>query len=188
MSRDQRDSRFSRILENFFSFSLLVLDLEPFQFHFHFSKKSEGILFFTFHFSKKVKAIHISLFFLEKKRVKSGAGYNLTSIFVPNCISKNCQISSKHQPQNIGQISISKSWLNPVLHVWTKLQLKKVTKNSALISWPNFSFSTKLSLIRSSSVATSTSFQLAFLHTRVTSVKFGTERQTRQWNDQIWIW
>ena len=55
--RDQRDSRFSRILENFFSFSLLVLDLEPFQFHFHFSKKSEGILFFTFHFSKKVKAI-----------------------------------------------------------------------------------------------------------------------------------
>jgi hypothetical protein len=66
-SRDQRDSRFSRILENFFSFSLLVLDLEPFQFHFHFSKKSEGILFFTFHFSKKVKAIHISLFFLEKK-------------------------------------------------------------------------------------------------------------------------
>ena len=65
--RDQRDSRFSRILENFFSFSLLVLDLEPFQFHFHFSKKSEGILFFTFHFSKKVKAICISLFFLEKK-------------------------------------------------------------------------------------------------------------------------
>ena len=111
---------------------------------------------------------------------------NLTSIFVPNCISKNCQISSKHQPQNIGQISISKSWLNPVLHVWTKLQLKKVTKNSALISWPNFSFSTKLSLIRSSS--TLTSFQLAFLHTRVTSVKFGTERQTRQCNDQIWIW
>ena len=52
-SRDQRDSRFSRILEIFFSFSLLVLDLEQFQFHFHFSKKG--------------KAIHISLFFLEKK-------------------------------------------------------------------------------------------------------------------------
>ena len=67
VSRDQRDSRFSKILENFFSFSLLVLDLEPFQFHFHFSEKSEGILFFTFHFSKKVKAIRISLFFLEKK-------------------------------------------------------------------------------------------------------------------------
>ena len=65
--RDQRDSRFSRIVENFFSFSLLVLGLEPFQFHFHFSKKSEGILVFTFHFSKKVKAIRISLFFLEKK-------------------------------------------------------------------------------------------------------------------------
>ena len=64
-NRDQRDSRFSRILENCFSFSLLILDLETFQFHFHFSKKSEGILFFTFHFSKKVKAIRISLFFLE---------------------------------------------------------------------------------------------------------------------------
>ena len=62
----QRPARFS-FLENFFSFSLLVLDLEPFQFHFHFSKKSEGILVFTFHFSKKVKAIRISLFFLEKK-------------------------------------------------------------------------------------------------------------------------
>ena len=55
---------FSRI---FFSFSLLVLDLKPFQFHFHFSKKSEGIFFFTFHFSKKVTAIHISLFFSRKK-------------------------------------------------------------------------------------------------------------------------
>ena len=132
------------------------------------------ILYFTFYFLEKVKAIRISLFFSREKRVKSGAGYNFTSIFVPNCISKNCQISSKHQPQNIGQISISKSWLNPVLHVWTKLQLKKVTKNSALISWPNFSFSTKLSLIRSSS--TLTSFQLAFLHTRVTSVKFGTDK------------
>ena len=51
--RDQRDSRFSRILEIFVPFSLLVLDLEPFQFHFHFSKK--------------VKAIRISLFFLENK-------------------------------------------------------------------------------------------------------------------------
>ena len=70
--RDQRDSLFSRILENFFSSSLLILDLEPFQFHFHFSKKSEGILFFTFHFSTKVKAIRISLFFSREKRVKYG--------------------------------------------------------------------------------------------------------------------
>ena len=57
---------------------------------------------------------------------------NLTSIFVPNFISKNCQISSKHQPQDIGQISISKSWPNPVLHVWTKLQLKKSDKKFSL--------------------------------------------------------
>ena len=62
-------ARFS-FLENsreFFSFSHLVLDLEPFQFHFHFSKKSEVILLFTFHISKKVKDNRISLFFLEKK-------------------------------------------------------------------------------------------------------------------------
>ena len=186
--RNQRPARFS-FLENsrdfFFIFtsrsrsravsislSLLEKEWRDFIFHFSLLEKSESYPYFTL--------------FSREKRVKSGAGYNLTSIFVPNCISKNCQISSKHQPQNIGQISISKSWLNPVLHVWTKLQLKKVTKNSALISWPNFSFSTKLSLIRSSS--TLTSFQLAFLHTRVISVKFGTERQTKQCNDQIWIW
>ena len=63
----QRPARFS-FLENsrdFFSFSLLILNLQPFRFHFHFSKKSEGILFFTFHYSKKVKAIRI--FFSRKK-------------------------------------------------------------------------------------------------------------------------
>ena len=59
----QWDSRVSR----FFSLSLLVLDLEPFQFHFHFSKKSEGILFFTFHFLKKWKLSRFYSFFLEKK-------------------------------------------------------------------------------------------------------------------------
>ena len=67
-TRDQRDSRFSRIFENFFSFSLPVFDLEHFQFHFHFSKKSEGISFFTFHFSKKSKSYpNFTFFSLEKK-------------------------------------------------------------------------------------------------------------------------
>ena len=93
------------------SLSLLEKEWRDFIFHFSLLEKSESYPYFTL--------------FSREKRVKSGAGYNLTSIFVPNCISKNCQISSKHQPQNIGQISISKSWLNPVLHVWTKLQLRK---------------------------------------------------------------
>ena len=53
----QRESRFRRILKIFFKFSLLVLNLEPFEFHFQLWKKSERNLFFTFHFSKKVKAI-----------------------------------------------------------------------------------------------------------------------------------
>ena len=154
------------------SLSLLEKEWRDFIFHFSLLEKSESYPYFTL--------------FSREKRVKSGAGYNLTSIFVPNCISKDCQISSKHQPQNIGQISVLKSWPNPVLHVWTKLHQKKVTKNSALIFWPNFSFSTNLSIICSSSVATlttaatSTIFQLEFLHTRVTSVKFKTDGQTRQ--------
>ena len=107
--RDQRDSRFSRILENFFSFPLLVLDLEPFQFHFHFSKKSEGILFFTFHFSKKVKAIHISLFFLEKKewnQVRAiTSPLSLFPIVFPKIVksqvSTSLKILAKFQFQNL---------------------------------------------------------------------------------------
>jgi len=119
-------------------------------FHFHFSFSISSRFNFTFTSRKRVKGFYFSLFtsrkkwnlfvfhsFYSRKRVKSGAGYNLTSIFVPNCISKYCQISSMHQPQNIGKISVLKSWPNPVLHVWTNQ--KKVTKNSALISWPNFS-------------------------------------------------
>ena len=128
---EQRPARFS-FLENsrefFFIFtsrsrsravsislSLLEKEWRDFIFHFSLLEKSESYPYFTL--------------FSREKRVKSGAGYNLTSIFVPNCISKNCQISSKHQPQNIGQISISKSWPNPVLQVWTKHQLKKSDKN-----------------------------------------------------------
>ena len=91
------------------SLSLLEKEWRDFIFHFSLLEKSESYPYFTL--------------FSREKRVKSGAGYNLTSIFVPNCISKNCQISNKHQPQDIGQISNSKSWPNPVLHVWTKLQL-----------------------------------------------------------------
>ena len=87
---------FSRI---FFSFSLLILDLEPFQFHFHFSKKSKGILFFTFHFSKKVKAIRISLFFLEKKEWNQVRGItsplSLFLIVFPNIVKSQVSISLK---------------------------------------------------------------------------------------------
>ena len=157
-----------------------------FQFHFHFSKKSEGILFFTFHFSKKVKAIHISLFFLEKKewnQVRAiTSPLSLFPIVFPKIVksqvSTSLKILAKFQFQNLDQTLCSKSEPN--------ISLKKVTKNSTLISWPNFSFYTKLWLIRSSS--TLTCFQLTFLHTKVTSVKFGTVRQTRQCNDRTWIW
>ena len=83
--KSQPPARIS-FLEIFFKFSLLVLDLEPFEFHFQLSKKSERNLFFTFHFSKKVKAIWISLFFLEKKEWNQVRGMTWHLSIFPNCI------------------------------------------------------------------------------------------------------
>ena len=88
--------------------------------------------FFCYHHLKYQDIMADFTLFSQEKRVKLGPGYNLTSIFVPNCISKDSQISSKHKPQNIGQISVLKSWPNPVLNVWTKLQLKKSDKKFSL--------------------------------------------------------
>ena len=92
------------------SLSLLEKEWRDFIFHFSLLEKSESYRYFTL--------------FSREKRVKLGPGYNLTSIFVPNCISKDSQISSKHKPQNIGQISVLKSWPTPMLHVCTNLQHK----------------------------------------------------------------
>ena len=135
---------------------------------------AKTILSFHFDYLKPSLTSPLSLFpILFPKIVKSQVSISL-------------KILAKFQFQNLDQILCSMSEPN--------FSLKKVTKNSALISWPNFSFSTKLSIIRSSSVATlttvatSTIFQLAFLHTRVTSVKFGTDGQTRQCNGRTWIW
>ena len=78
-----RESRFSRILENFFPISLLDLDLEAFSFHFSLSISISRHFHFTFHsrnewkekknhFSFLGKSERISDFtlFREKKRVK----------------------------------------------------------------------------------------------------------------------
>ena len=75
-----RESRFSRILENYFEISLLDLGLEVFQFHFHFSKRvKEKIIslfisqkewkdnFFHFSFLEKSETISDFTLFLEKK-------------------------------------------------------------------------------------------------------------------------
>ena len=163
------------------SLSLLEKEWRDFIFHFSLLEKSESYPYFTL--------------FSREKRVKSGAGYNLTSIFVPNCISKNCQISSKHQPQNIGQISISKSSLNPVLHVW----FRQSEPNFSWKSDNKFSLDilTKLQLLYQTVVNTFLihidKFSVGIFayqsdSGRGTSVKFGTERQTRQCNEQILIW
>ena len=157
------------------SLSLLEEEWRDFIFHFSLLEKSESYPYFTL--------------FSREKRVKSGAGYNLTSIFVPNCISKDCQISSKHQPLKIGKISVSKSWPNPVFHVWTELQLKRSDKKFSL------EILTKLQLIYQTVVNTLlissninncsniTKFSVD-IFAYVTSVKFGTEWHTRQCNDR----
>ena len=132
--KTQRPARFS-FLENFrefffiftsrsqsravsISLSLLEKEWRDFIFHFSLLEKSESYRYFTL--------------FSREKRVKLGPGYNLTSIFVPNCISKDSQISSKYKPQNIGQISVLKSWPTPMLHVCTNLQHKKNYKKFSL--------------------------------------------------------
>ena len=125
----QSDSRFSRILKIFFlhfHFSFLISSH-----FFHFSKKSEGILFFTFHFSKKVKAIHISLFFLEKKewnQVRAiTSPLSLFPIVFPKIVksqvSTSLKILAKFQFQNLDQTLCSKSEPNISLKKWQKLDL-----------------------------------------------------------------
>ena len=58
-----RESRISRILENFFPISLLDLDLKAFSFHFSLSILSH--FHFTFHFRSLSQGIFISLFILK---------------------------------------------------------------------------------------------------------------------------
>ena len=62
-----RESRFSRILENFFEISLLDLDLESFLFHFHFSISISSHFHFTFISRKEWKGQKFHPFSREKK-------------------------------------------------------------------------------------------------------------------------
>ena len=61
-----RESRFSRILENYFAISPLDLDLEAFKFHFHFLKRVKPKIISLF-ISQKKNFIENFTFFLEKK-------------------------------------------------------------------------------------------------------------------------
>ena len=60
-----QESRFSRILENYFEISLLGLDLEAFSFHFSLSISISRPFHFTFHSRSRFQGILISLFILE---------------------------------------------------------------------------------------------------------------------------
>ena len=62
-----RESRFSRILENFFPISLLDLDLGAFSFHFSLSISISRHFHFTFHSRKEWKHFKFHSFFSRKK-------------------------------------------------------------------------------------------------------------------------
>ena len=64
-----RESRFSRILENFFHIS--PLDLEAFQFHFHFSKRVKSKINSLFISRKEWKGKWFHFSFLEKSESNS---------------------------------------------------------------------------------------------------------------------
>ena len=96
----------------------------------------------------------------------------------------------KFHLQNPDHASTSKS--EPNISIWTKLKLQK------LVLWPNFSFqicnkllSTSFPASTSATVTTSTAFELAYSHDRVTSIKstkqeWVSELLTRvasQWSD-----
>ena len=118
-----------------------------FNFTFTSRKRVKG-----FYFSQKKWKLIVFHSFFSRKKSQSGAGSNLTSIFVAKIVKSQVIISlkilAKLQFLNLDQTLCSMSEPN--------FSLRNVTKNSALISCPNFSFYTKLRLIRSSSIATLT--------------------------------
>ena len=63
LSSNLRESRFSRILKNYFEISLL--NLEAFSFHFSFSISISRPFHFTVHSRSRFQGIFISLFILE---------------------------------------------------------------------------------------------------------------------------
>ena len=96
------------------------------------------------------------------------------------------QIFIKLQFQNFDQALTSKYWPNFSLKILPEIRLQNLdlkpcaqSLNKILALWPNLSFQICNKLLptrslssTSSTVTTSTSFQLASLHTRVASIKF----------------
>ena len=110
----------------------------------------------------------------------------------------NFVTSTKHQQQNTDQTSASKSRLHFNIKILTKPCAK--SRNKRLAFWPNLSFQICNTLLpprslssTSTTVTTSTSFELPSSHARVTSIKF-TKRQlvsqllTSIANDRTRVW
>ena len=98
----------------------------------------------------------------------------------------NSKILTKLQFQNLAWTLTSNSWPNFVLKVWTKVQLYDQTsasKSATNCCYPSSS--------TPATVTTSTSFELASSHTRVTSIKLTKQEwvsqlvtdKGKQWSD-----
>ena len=180
-SRDQRDSRFSRILKNFFHFRFRsrAVSISP-------SLLEKEWRDFIFHFSlleKKVKATRISLFFSRKKwnqapGIISPLSLRERDLFqVINLSLSTIEVRLYPAPDFIF-FSRKKSEIRVAFTFFREVKsVSNCISKDCQISkyWPKISFSTKLLFIRSSSVATwttvatSTIFQLTF-------------------NGRTWIW
>ena len=104
-------------------------------------------------------------------------------------------ISPKIQFHNLCTISAAKKWPNSSFKSCLNFSFKILTKpcaqclNKSLAFWPNLSVQicNKLLPTRSSSaiVTTSTSFELASSHARVTSIKSTKQEWVSQWVSQL---
>ena len=130
--RDQRDSRFSRILQNFFYFHFSFSISSCFNFTFTSRKRVKGFYFSLFTSRKKWKLFVFHSFFLEKKewnQVRAiTSPLSLFPIVFPKIVksqvSTSLKILAKFQFQNLDQTLCSKSEPNISLKKVTKTRLK----------------------------------------------------------------
>ena len=104
------------------------------------------------------------------------------------------RISTKIQLHSPYKTSAEKKWPNSCFNSCLNFNFKILTKpcaqswNKSLAFWPNLSFqicnkllTTRSSSLTSATVTTSTSFELASSHARVTPIKFTREQLGSQW-------
>ena len=111
-------------------------------------------------------------------------------------ISTKIQLGFNNQ-HNLYKTSVGKNWSNSSFKSCLNINVKILTEpcaqrlNKSLTLWPNLSFqicSTLLPIRSSSStLTTSTSFELASSHARVTSIKFSKQDGVRELVSHQWV-